>query len=157
MTVLSCIQFNQRSFRILGRKANHHTSRNTDVNKNYDFSHGWITFWTLTFLLRVNSLFYMISSLSAWCVSHRELSLSLLCQTSGRIDPGKINMPLDDFKCSCFLLSWGYKGPSITAVSPPSLTDAKLLNYMIKGCHRERKSNAMIPVSSRPLTLTASL
>lgn len=71
-----------------------------------------------------------------------EPSLSLLFQTSGRIDPEKINMPLDDFKCGCFPPLWGYKGTSITAVSCLSLTDAEPLNCMIKGCHsKEHESN----------------
>lgn len=68
--------------------------------------------------------------------------------------PGKINMPLDDFKCGCFLHLWSYKGPSITAVRPPSLTAAAPLNCVIKGFHRESMKAALIPVSSRLLTPT---
>lgn len=45
-------------------------------------------------------------------------------------------MPLRDFECGCFLLLRGYKGASITAVSPPSPTAAEPLNSVIKGCYR---------------------
>lgn len=95
-------------------------------------------------------------SFQSRCTLHAELSLSLLHQTSGGADPGKINMPLDDFKCGCFLLLWGYKGPSITAVCPPSLTDAEPLNYMIKGCHRESMKAARPCRFSSGCRLTAS-
>lgn len=96
-----------------------------------------------TFLLRVNSLFSVLSFPLAICIWHKqlfsaasvsccELSLSLLCQTSGLTERKSI--------CHCMTsntAAFYFHEATKDLQLRPSLTNAELLNYMIKGCHSE--------------------
>lgn len=70
--------------------------------------------------------------------SHKQPLLAGSCHclyfgTSGRIDPVRINILLEDFKCGSFFTLMGLQ----RSVSPSSLTSIELLNGAIKGCYRE--------------------
>lgn len=116
-----------------------HQTINTALKRKLDpvFAH-----WA--FLQRVNSHFYghsfslglmRLTQTASASVAHCMLGAVIVCSatTSGRIDPGRINMPLDDFKCGCFFTLMGQQ----RNVSSPSLTAAERLNCTIKGFHRE--------------------